>query len=117
MKWNESTATEFIETALKELQQDQEIYFIGTLAERLNTYRDVFNYLANKFESVKEKKEIIDSILESRLVTGGLHSKINVTMAIFCLKNNYQWRDKQTIENETPGEIVRIEIPKGGRIE
>ena len=30
---------------------------------------------------------------------GGLKNKLNVAMAIFNLKNNYGWKDKQEVEH------------------
>ncbi len=54
-----------------------------------------------KFKDDKEFSDTIkriESELENRLYKYALLNKVNPTMAIFGLKNNYGWKDKSEIE-------------------
>ena len=66
----------------------------------------------NEFSSDKifsDTIKKIDSELEDRLFKGGLTGKYNGTLAIFGLKNNYGWKDKQEMNLGT-GENSELSI-------
>lgn len=46
------------------------------------------------FCTIKRHREIVEKELEERALAG----QLNPTMAIFALKNNFMWKDKQEIE-------------------
>lgn len=96
--WSEKKALVFMNDSLRELINDSEIMYIGTLAIRMNQYRDLYMYLVDKFEKKNKDfrtiKNKIDSIIETRLFDAALKNKVNSTVAIFGLKNNHDWRDK-----------------------
>ena len=102
-KWDLKTAKEFFKESLELVKEDTTVFFIGQVAVRMNTYRQLYEYLLDKFgEKDKDfdtiKKEI-DTILESRVVEQTMQGKANPTFSIFMMKNNHGWRDKQEHEH------------------
>ena len=94
--------------ALKTLKNDKEIMFIGSLAVKQSTYREIYAYLLNKFTDVEFhtiKKEI-DSIIETRLFNSALNNDVNPAVAIFGLKNNHKWKDKFEFDGKTKNENI-----------
>lgn len=63
--------------------------------QRISEWREKFKD-DNEFSDTIKK---IDEELENRLVTAGLKNKMNATIVIFSLKNNYGWKDKQETEH------------------
>ncbi len=69
-------------------------------------------------EKFKKDKEFSDTIkrieaeLENRLYKYALMNKVNATIAIFSLKNNYGWKDKH--ETELTGKDGKDLIPLSG---
>lgn len=97
-RWTERKSIEFFKKSLELLKHDKSIVFIGSLAVAMDSYKEIYTYLTNKFgEKNKDfltiKKEI-DSIIESRLFSGALNNDLNSTVSIFGLKNNHGWKDK-----------------------
>mgnify|MGYP000344251912 FL=1 len=98
-KYDIKTAKKFFEDSLALVKSDENIFYIGQVAVKMNTYRDLYDYLLDKFKEKDEdfrtiKKEI-DTILESRVVEQTMQGKANPTFSIFMMKNNHGWRDKQ----------------------
>lgn len=54
------------------------------------------------FLSIKRARAMIEASTEERM----LMNELNVTGAIFSLKNNYGWVDKQEIKEETDNKIT-----------
>jgi len=84
-----------------QVTEDDSLYF---LAQPLGQ-RGIPSSQWFKFKAVaKDDREVIDamirieSMLENRLVTGALQNKVNTTMAIFLLKNKYQYSDHKTLD-------------------
>jgi hypothetical protein len=103
-KYTEKESLEFFKASLKKIQDEEDIVFIGTLATRMNTYRDIYTYLLKKFDKQNNEfrtiKKNIDSIIEQRLYQKAFQNKGNATMAIFGLKNNHGWKDKTEVETD-----------------
>lgn len=71
---------------------------ITELAVYLKTDRKtLYNYRSKDdfFPTIKDAMAKCEAALEKRALLGGL----NATMAIFSLKNNYGWVDKQEVDN------------------
>ncbi len=51
-KWSEEKAVEFMTKAV-ELSKSREYDFIGEIAKELDSYKDVFFYLCDKYPKVK----------------------------------------------------------------
>lgn len=63
--------------------------------QRISEWREKFKDDTQFSDTIKK----IDEELENRLVTAGLKNKMNPTIVIFSLKNNYGWKDKQETEH------------------
>ena len=105
--WDEKRATKFFKDSLKKVREDKDIYFVGKLAVEMGWYKQLYQYLINKFGDnnsafVSIKKQI-DAILEARVVDKGYESG-GATMSIFQLKNNYDWKDKTEVEKTVKNE-------------
>ena len=98
----------------------EEPYTFTGLALALGFYgrQELLNYLnyvdenGDKFsDTIKRARSKVESSIEKGLISG----KYNATGAIFNLKNNFGWKDKQEVE--TSGEHnmnVKIEVIKDG---
>ena len=58
------------------------------------------------FNTIKRAKMIVEASMEERMLKGD----INTTGAIFALKNNFRWTDKQEVEQKVEG--VKIEFKR-----
>ena len=101
-KWTKVETESFLNKSL-EISEKKDIYFIGTIAKELKTYRDVYSYLIEKFPVFRAVKEKIDSNIENNLFLAGLTDKdISTPLAIFGLKNSHNWKDKtEVVSNVT----------------
>ena len=101
-KWTKQETELFFNESLA-ISEKTDIYFIGTIAKELKTYRDVYNYLINKFPVFSTIKDKIDSNIENNLFLAGLTDKdISTPLAIFGLKNSHNWKDKtEVVSNVT----------------
>lgn len=105
-KWTKEEAEKLFNSALT-ISNEDDIYFIGTIAKRLGTYRQIFDYLINKFPIFDLTKKQIDGNIESNLFLAGLTNKdINGAVSIFGLKNNHGWKDKTETDITTNGKDV-----------
>jgi hypothetical protein len=102
-KYDYKTAKAFFEDSLKKVKSDKQICYIGSLATKMNTYRQLYDYLLDRFKDLDTIKKEIDGILESRVAEKAMNNEVNSTFAIFMMKNNHGWKDKQ--ESEHTGEI------------
>jgi hypothetical protein len=96
-KYTEEFVSKELSDMLSELEVNEEIMVMGELfktrdysIQRFSEWEDKFKDNAEISESIKKVKEI----LETRINIGGLKGKLNATMTIFNLKNNYGWKDK-----------------------
>ena len=97
---------EVVESIIKsielELIEDETIVFLGqSLVNRgmsLSKWSEFKQTQADNTEVIQAMARV-ESILEHRIVTRALDNKINTTMAIFLLKNKYNWRDSKVIDN------------------
>jgi hypothetical protein len=104
-KWNIEDAKELFEKAL-EMSIDKEYDFIGEIARDLNTYRDIFTYLVDKFPELKTLHKRILSNLEANCFSHTKTNKINTAVGIVNLKSNYNWTDRQQTDITTNGKDV-----------
>lgn len=101
--WNESEATKLFNDSLK-LSIDNEYDFIGEIARELGTYREIYDYLVDKFPSLKRIHKTILSNLEANCFSHAKKGKIKEATAIVNLKSNYNWKDKQEVDHKNNGE-------------
>jgi hypothetical protein len=84
-----------------EVLESDEIYFLaqplGSRGIPLVKWHQ-FKQLASDAPDVIDSITRIESMLEHRLVTGALQNKVNTTMAIFLLKNRYNYKDNKQVD-------------------
>lgn len=101
--YTEERIREILEAMKIMLQEDNDIIFIGQLtsklgfsyqriSERNNNNKDIDNWITDTIKEIKE-------ILETRALVWSMSWKLNATMTIFHLKNNYWYKDKTEVEN------------------
>jgi len=101
-KWTIEEASKLFEQALeKSIEKDYD--FIGEIARDLNTYRDIFTYLVDKFPELKTLHKRILSNLEANCFSHSKTGKINTAVGIVNLKSNYNWTDRQQTDVTTNG--------------
>lgn len=103
--WSFDKANELFNLAL-EKSIEKEYDFIGEIARDLNTYREIFVYLVDKFPQLKTTHKRILANLEANCFSHTKRGEINVAIGIVNLKSNYNWTDRNDIT--TQGESVNI---------
>lgn len=122
-KWTEAEATELFSKAI-ELSRSDEFDFVGEVARELNTYRDIFVYLSDKFPRLKTEYNKVLSNLEANCFSHSKKGKIKEATAIVNLKSNYGWTDRQQNENvnknidlsNLPDDEFNAELDKAKRV-
>lgn len=114
-KWTAEKVTEVVQQIDKMVKNKPEIIFIGEVFENLPYYRQLWsewacNFKDNEFISDTIKK--VDSILEGRVASGAMRNKLNASMSIFNLKNNYGWKDEFHNKNEDTVRITDMDDKK-----
>jgi len=87
-----------IDSSFSECEEKEKVVSVTGLALYLDTSREtLLDY--------QEKPEFSDAIKKAKLrcenwvEEGALSNKVNATSAIFNLKNNFGWKDKQEMEH------------------
>lgn len=106
---------EFIQSELKSLlsalKADEEIIYIWELFLEKDYTRFRYSEWIKKYEDdevVCETSHAIKEILETRAVKWAINGKLNPTITIFHLKNNYKWVDKSEIDQNIKAEINNL---------
>lgn len=101
-KWTPTTVIPRIDKMLDILMTDPEQFnFLGSLLVDQGLYLGIWSIWKRKFANndvIISKMKVIDSIFESKIVELGMKGKLNPTLVIFSLKNNYGWKDKKEID-------------------
>jgi hypothetical protein len=97
-KWTKDIAESFL---LQALELSKTEITLTNIANTLDTYPDVFEFIVNKFPDFRTIKSRIEKHIENNTYQKALHSEINATVAIFGLKNNHGWKDKTEVEQTT----------------
>lgn len=104
---------EFVTKELQELKKivdnNPEMVVMGELFEKRPYSPQRFSEWEKKFEKhdkISESIKKLKSIFENRLNKGGLTNKLNPTMTIFNLKNNYGWRDRNEMDVTSDGKPI-----------
>ncbi|QQV90480.1 hypothetical protein Harreka1_73 [Olleya phage Harreka_1] len=95
-KWTLEEAEKLFNSAY-ELSKGNKYDFIGEIAKELDTYREIFTYLKDKFSELSGTHKSIMSNLEANCFSHGKMGKINTAMAIVNLKSNYKWTDRSDL--------------------
>lgn len=81
----------------KEISGNKELVVLGEVFENKAYSSQRFSEWSEKFkdnDEISESIKKIKDVFENRVNIGGLKGKLNPTMCIFNLKNNYGWKDK-----------------------
>lgn len=90
-----------LQEILKTIEEDEDILAVGELLVKRGFYNQKLSEWLDTYTTVQEIPETIKkikSILEHRINSRALLGKLNPTMSIFNLKNNYGWKDKVDVE-------------------
>lgn len=110
-QWTEEQAIKLFEDAL-ELSKENDYDFIGEIARELKTYRDVFTYLKDRFESCNLLYLNLLGNLEANCFSHSKKGLIKEATAIMNLKSNYQWTDRQELKQSATIKDERIDASK-----
>jgi hypothetical protein len=108
-KYTEEFVSTELAAMLSELKENETVVILGELFNNRDYSPQRFSEWEEKFKDnpeISESIKRIKSLLETRLNSGGLRGKLNPTMTIFNLKNNYGWKDK------TEQDLNVKELPK-----
>ncbi len=111
--WTVEKARETAQAAYEAISDD--CYFLSSLAEKVGTYRQLFEYLMNKYNDDKIVFNTIKKIYnkcESIVVEQTAKSKINPALGIFVLKAYHGLFEtsKQHLDHTTQGEKLSITL-------
>jgi len=112
-QYNEKWTFEECEKLLKDavsISNEKGFDFIGEVAKTQETYRDVYDYIIEKFPSLKWYKNAIMRNCEANCFSDGKKGDIVPSMAIMNLKSNHGWTDR--VDTTTKGEVINPTITK-----
>lgn len=97
--WTEEKVLQLGEELIEWLKaSDENIWFERFLYEVKDLYPQLIGEMRDKYPKFAELIKKAKKIQESKIVDGTFKHNINATMAIFVLKNHYQYTDKQQTE-------------------
>lgn len=107
-KYTEEFVLEEMKSMVNLIRGNPDIVYIWELFDNKSYSRQRFSEWVKTYSDNEEIKEISDTIkelLETRAVKGAMTNKLNGTMTIFHLKNNYDWKDKSEVDSNLKGEL------------
>ena len=108
-KWTFEEAEKFLLQAV-ELSESENFDFIGEVAKKMKSYIEIFDYLIDKYPTLKQLKTQMKRNCEVNCFSNGKKGSIIASMAIMNLKSNHGWTDRNTVEGgENPIKTISIE--------
>ncbi len=113
-KWNEEEAILFMKKALK-VANDEDFDFIGEVASHMETYREVFVYLKDKYKSCETLYKRLQQQCETNCFSHAKKGDIVPSLGIINLKSNHGWTDRidQTTKDKEISTTTVINIGEG----
>ena len=108
LKYTAEFVLEEMKSMVNLIRWNPDIVYIWELFDNKSYSRQRFSEWVKTYSDNEEIKEISDTIkelLETRAVKGAMTNKLNGTMTIFHLKNNYDWKDKSEVDSNVKGEL------------
>ena len=108
LKYTAEFVLEEMKSMVNLIRGNPDIVYIWELFDNKSYSRQRFSEWVKTYSGNEEIKEISDTIkelLETRAVKGAMTNKLNGTMTIFHLKNNYDWKDKSEVDSNVKGEL------------
>jgi hypothetical protein len=96
-KWTMANVLTHLEKIEQDALKPETMYLVNALVNE-GLYKDIWRYWKNNFgasDDIMEKMLRIESIFEARLFVGALKKELSPGIAIFGLKNNHKWTDRQ----------------------
>jgi len=114
-KWTLEESIKLFNDAIELTKGKSKFDFIGEVAKELDTYREVFVYLKDKFIECKPLYKKLTSNLEANCFSHGKEGDINTAMAIVNLKSNHGWTDRvdTTTKDEKVNKTTVINLGNG----
>lgn len=103
-KWTLEESMNFLNKAIQTAKK-KKLDFIGEVAQELDTYRDIFTYLKDKFTECKPLYKRLEQECEANCFAHGKNGDIVPSLAIVNLKSNHGWTDR--VDNTTKGEELK----------
>ncbi len=106
-QYSEHWTFEECEKFLKEavcISEKKGFDFIGEVAKEQKTYRDVYDYITDKFPTLKPYKNTISRNCETNCFSDGKKGEIVPSLAIMNLKSNHGWTDR--VDTTTKGKEI-----------
>jgi len=98
-KWTEEKVLLLGQDLINWLKADRDnVWFERFLYEEQDLYPQFISEMVHKYPKFSELIKKAKKIQENKLVDGTLKHDLNPTMAIFVLKNHYQYTDKTQTE-------------------
>jgi len=101
--WTLEQSEDFLNEAVKKSEENG-FDFIGEVAKELGSYVDVFDYIVDKFPTLKHLKQRIKRNCETNCFSSGKKGDIVPSLAIMNLKSNHGWTDR--VDNTTQGKAI-----------
>lgn len=116
-KWSVENAAKLFNDAIalaNEYDKKERCYtydFIGEIARKLSSYKEVFTYLKDRFpnELTELHRELV-STLEANCFYNSKKGKINTAIGIVNLKSNHNWTDRTQVVNDTQVKPIEFQI-------
>lgn len=102
-KWTLEESTAFMEEALN-TAKTEEFDFIGEVASHLDSYREVFVFLKDKYEECKPLYKRLQQQCESNCFSHAKKGDIVPSLGIINLKSNHGWTDR--VDNTSKGDSI-----------
>lgn len=112
-KWTEETVLKMLSEIEKHAKKHTTLW-LGSALVKVGLYMEIWDYWKTKFkdnDEVFQPIKKIEAIFQDRLFSKALNGDVNSTVAIFGLKNNHKWTDRQetTIKGDNDAPLVIID--------
>ena len=95
LKWTEEKVLQLGEELIEWLKSHEDnVWFERFLYEEKDLYPQFISEMVEKYPKFSELIKRAKKIQEGKIVDGSFKHNLNPTMAIFVLKNHYQYTDK-----------------------
>lgn len=100
LKWTFETVKEHLDK-IEDKARSGEAFYLTEALVQLRVTRRAWSYWKERFEDTEEIADqmgLIEGLFEIRLFEAAKLGEIPQALAIFALKNNHQWTDRQEME-------------------
>ena len=109
LKWTFDVVKEYLDKIEAKARSGEAFYLTEALVQLYITRR-AWSYWKERFEDTDEITDqmgVIEGLFEIRLFEAAKQGELPTALAIFALKNNHQWTDRQEMESRHKALPVR----------